>query len=274
MSGRTALNRDEINFLVDRMVAGRTWAQAKDDFNALYLGIDATALDTYETDITALSVAKAAEAAAEFDVGPDGELAYLATITPPTVTSATAQTTSGKADTVSDTVVDIVGEGFFPGATVTFDGVDATEVEVLSLKHIRCVAPAHAAGDVDVIVTNESTLADTLAAGLTHEAVVPTCTSAIAETVNSDISDISNFGKHVFLPTGPAAGGTHVVVTGTNFFPEATVTFGGQAATSVLVGDSKHLTCKTPAHAAGAVDVVVTNPNTQAGTGTGLFTYV
>lgn len=72
--------------------------------------------------------------------------------------------------------------------------------------------------------------------------------------------------------TGVAAGGTHVTITGTGFTPDTTVTIGGSAATSIVVLSPTQLTCITPAHAAGAVNVVVT---TDAGavTATGAFTY-
>ena len=72
---------------------------------------------------------------------------------------------------------------------------------------------------------------------------------------------------------GPAAGGTGVTITGANFVSGATVTFGGTAATSVVVTNSTTITATTPAHAAGAVNVVVTNPDTQTGTLTNGFTY-
>ena len=57
--------------------------------------------------------------------------------------------------------------------------------------------------------------------------------------------------------TGPTGGGTSVTITGTNFFSPLTVTFGGVAATNVVVVSSTSITATTPAHAAGAVDVVV-----------------
>ncbi len=75
--------------------------------------------------------------------------------------------------------------------------------------------------------------------------------------------------------SGPVAGGTSVTLTGTNFAtPGAvTVTFGGTPGTSVAVASATSLTVTTPAHAAGVVDVVVTNPNGQAGTMANAFTY-
>lgn len=73
---------------------------------------------------------------------------------------------------------------------------------------------------------------------------------------------------------GPEAGGTSVTITGTDFQTGATVTIGGNAATSVVVVDPTEITCTTPAGTAGAVDVVVTNPDTGTDTLVGGFTYL
>jgi uncharacterized repeat protein (TIGR01451 family) len=66
--------------------------------------------------------------------------------------------------------------------------------------------------------------------------------------------------------SGGIAGGTTVAITGTNFASGATVTFGTASAASVNFNNSTSLTAVTPAHAAGPVDVTVTNPSTQAAT--------
>ena len=71
----------------------------------------------------------------------------------------------------------------------------------------------------------------------------------------------------------PAAGGTAVTLTGTNFAAGATVTVGGAAATSVVVVSSTRITAVTPAGAAGARDVRVALSGGQAVTLTGGFTY-
>lgn len=73
---------------------------------------------------------------------------------------------------------------------------------------------------------------------------------------------------------GPVAGGTAVTLTGANFLAGAGVTFGGTAATDVIVASESSITCVTPAHAAGFVDVVVTNPDTQTGTLAGGFRFL
>jgi len=74
-------------------------------------------------------------------------------------------------------------------------------------------------------------------------------------------------------PAGPAAGGTSVSIYGDNFTPGSTVTFGGVAATSVVLVNSSKITCVTPAHVAGSVDVRVTNTNGQFGEAIGGFNY-
>lgn len=59
--------------------------------------------------------------------------------------------------------------------------------------------------------------------------------------------------------SGPAAGGTDVVINGTNFGGVTAVTVGGVAATLVKVVSETKITCRTPAGTAGAKSVVVTD---------------
>jgi hypothetical protein len=58
--------------------------------------------------------------------------------------------------------------------------------------------------------------------------------------------------------SGTTLGGTSVTVTGTNFAAGATVTIGGAAASDVAVQGPTSLTARTPQHASGPGDVVVT----------------
>jgi hypothetical protein len=60
--------------------------------------------------------------------------------------------------------------------------------------------------------------------------------------------------------TGPPGGNTTFTLTGANFGAGATVRIGGVAAT-VLSVNGTSITGRTPAHATGSVDVVVTNPD-------------
>ena len=167
-----------------------------------------------------------------------------------TLRSPTLQSVYPNQGVATDSVT-LTGTGFLAGATVTFGGVAATSVVVASSTSITCVVPTHALGAVDVVVTNTDTGTGTLASGFTYMAAL---------SVGS-----------VSPTTGQA--GTSVTITGTGFMTGATVTFGGVAATSVVVASSTTMTCVISLHAAGAVDVVVTNPNSRYTTMTSGFTY-
>jgi hypothetical protein len=74
--------------------------------------------------------------------------------------------------------------------------------------------------------------------------------------------------------SGPTAGGTTVVLTGSGFLSGAKVIFGGVLGASVVVDASGNsISAITPKHDAGAVDVDVINLNNQKGTLAGGFTY-
>jgi len=160
--------------------------------------------------------------------------------------------TSGPA--VGGTLVSIAGANFLAAATVSFGGEPATPVTVTSSTQIDTVTPAHAAGVVDVWVTNLDSQLATLASGFTYVLPPPTI-SGVSPT------------------TGPIGGGTVVTITGTNFQNGATVTFAGVAATSATVNSSTRIAATTPAHAAGTVAVNVTNPDAQSATLPGAFAY-
>ena len=73
--------------------------------------------------------------------------------------------------------------------------------------------------------------------------------------------------------SGPAAGGTSVTITGTNFTSGSTVDFGTVAATSETVNSSTSITATSPP-GSGTVDVTVTTPNgTSTTNAADQFTY-
>lgn len=72
---------------------------------------------------------------------------------------------------------------------------------------------------------------------------------------------------------GPISGGTQVEIEGTLFHYDATVAIGGVAATDVSISYTGKITCVTGAHAAGVVDVVVTNAG-GSGTLASGYTYL
>jgi len=73
--------------------------------------------------------------------------------------------------------------------------------------------------------------------------------------------------------TGSTDGATKVAILGDNFRAGDTVLIGGVMATNVQVTNSTRITAKTPAHAPGAVDVRVTDPDHQSGTLADGYTY-
>ncbi len=74
---------------------------------------------------------------------------------------------------------------------------------------------------------------------------------------------------------GDTTGGTPVTITGSGFASAGSlgVTFGGTPATSVAVVNSTTITCTTPAHVAGLVDLVVTNGDGQPTTAVNSYTF-
>ncbi len=166
----------------------------------------------------------------------------------PTVTGVSPNTGS----TAGGTTVTITGANFATGATVTFGGTGATNVVVVSSTSITATVPAKSAGAVTVTVTVNGQ-SGSLTSGFTYVAT-PTVTG-------------------ISPGTGSTAGGTGVTITGTNFVAGATVTFGGTAATNVVVASSTSITATTPTGSAGAATVTVTVSG-QSGSLTGGFTYV
>ena len=176
---------------------------------------------------------------------------YTSETPPPTVTGvhpATGGTRGG-------TAVTLTGTGFTGAASVTFGGVEATDLVVASDTELRCTTPVHPAGTASVVVrtpcgSNAPNSLFTYAAGSTP----PTVTS-------------------VSPANGGTRGGTLVVLEGTGFLGASAVTFGDEEATNVVVLSETQLRCLTPAHRQGAVSVVVTTPDGSNGPNA-LFTYV
>jgi hypothetical protein len=72
--------------------------------------------------------------------------------------------------------------------------------------------------------------------------------------------------------SGPAAGGTVITLTGTNFTSTSAVTVGGTACASFTVNSATSISCTTPAGTAGTASVVVT-ANGLSNAANTLFTY-
>ena len=94
--------------------------------------------------------------------------------------------------------------------------------------------------------------------------------SRISITATDPAGNTSEFSQRlpfsVNVKSGPAAGGTSLTISGTNFLTGAAVTIGGAAATGVSVNSYTSIAATTPALAPGtANDVVVTNTDLTTG---------
>lgn len=172
-------------------------------------------------------------------------------VRPPTPLVVSALTpASGPA--LGSTSFSIAGSGIQDGATVTFGGATATNV-VTTAQSIVGSTPPHAPGVVDVVVTNPNGQTAALSAAYTYIGI-----RAIG----------------IFPTAGTTSGGTQFVLPGEGFAQNATVTFGGVPATGVVVSvDGTEASGVTPAHAAGAVDVEVRNPDGQSATLTAAYRF-
>ena len=141
----------------------------------------------------------------------------------------------------------ITGTGFLAGATVSLGGTAATNVNVVGSTSITATTPAHAAGAVTVVVTNTDAQSGSLNNGYTYTRVIRRRPSLRSR------------------PTQACGRRYRSDHHGTGFLAGATVSLGGTAATNVNVVGSTSITATTPAHAAGAVSVVVTNTDAQSG---------
>ena len=207
------------------------------------------------TTITATTAAHAAGAVTVTVTNPDtqsGSLTNGYTYLGPAPTVTGVNPNNGP--TAGGTPITISGTNFVSGATATLGGTAATNVVVVNSTTITATTAAHAAGAVTVTVTNPDTQSGSLTNGYTYNPA-PTVTG-------------------VSPNNGPAAGGTSITISGTNFVSGATATLGGTGATNVVVVNSTTITATTAAHAAGAVTVTVTNPDTQSGSLTNGYTYL
>ncbi len=103
--------------------------------------------------------------------------------------------------------------------------------------------------------------------------VYPLILTPSGSVTNSSVS-YTYYGSPVITSispsSGPLAGGNLVTITGTSFVGASQVTFDGTQATNFTYVDSTKITANAPAHAAGAVTVLIA---ATGGTGTGTYTY-
>jgi len=153
----------------------------------------------------------------------------------------------------------IRGGNFQPGATVTFGGAPATNVQLLAEDTITAYVPAGTAGaTVDVTVANSAENKGTLTGAFTYTAA-PVGSIAV---------------RSVAPGTGSIDGGTVITINGEGFETGSTVLVGGLESPAVAVISPTVLTAITPAaQSPGLVDVQVRRPDLASATAFNAFGY-
>lgn len=136
------------------------------------------------------------------------------------------------------TLVTITGAGFDNRTIITFDGIPATKITVVSSTTVTCLTPPHPVATVDVAIVN----GNIITGGFTY--------TTFAGYTFPHITSISP-------AIGPVTGGTSVTITGTNFTSGMMILFDGFPATDIIFVSSTTYTCKTPQHEVGLANVAI-----------------
>jgi len=180
---------------------------------------------------------------------PDGQSGRLPngfsyTRSPPSLTSITP----GTVPLAGGLRLLVAGRGFVMGCGVTIDSTPVVPTFIDSTL-LFVIAPPHAAGTVDVRVTNPDMQSASLPMSLTYSNI----SLGAAPTLTS-----------IFPASGPSTGGTVALVVGTDLVAGAQVLFGTNRATNVTVMSATRLTAVAPAGMIGTVDLTVVNPDGQS----------
>ena len=183
---------------------------------------------------------------------PDGQRATLASaftfVSPPVIMGLNPS--SGV--NVGNTLVNVQGQSFQPGATVSIGGHPATGVTYVNSNVLSIRTPAGMNGAASITVTNPDGQAATLANAFTYTG--PT------------VSFLSSSNAYT-------SGGTIISITGTSFQSGAAVYLSDIYATNVTVSSASLLTFTAPVHPQGLVNVMVVNPDGSTATLTNALQY-
>jgi hypothetical protein len=183
--------------------------------------------------------------------GGGNQFTYNAASAPVITSLGTSSGTSAGGTSVTINGTDLGGT-----LAVYFDGVAAENVVIVSGSELTVDSPAHTAGTFDVIVvTTAGTSSVNDDARFTFSA--------------ADAPELTTLGTD----TGSSAGGTSVVITGTDLLG-ATAVFFGDVNAEFTIDSSTQITAISPAQSAGTVNVVVwTTSGSSPVDSAGEFTY-
>lgn len=184
------------------------------------------------------------------------------TVSPVTVTAVTPQT----GPTEGGTVVTIRGTGFRARTGVLFGSQAAATVEYVNAGLMLATTPAQAAGEVPLVLIDDD-----------GREVATTFSFAYVDSGASGKPEPAAAIASVAPNTGPLEGGTEVIIQGygfSSFGSGVTVLFGATPASSTSILSDTQIRTVTPAHAAGAADIVIVDDGKQSVTLESGFTFV
>ncbi|MBA2355582.1 MAG: IPT/TIG domain-containing protein [Acidobacteria bacterium] len=158
--------------------------------------------------------------------------------------------TSGSTSGGTDIIIE--GAAFDPGVSVAVDGVTAAVVSATSTRLVVRMPP-HAPKTVGLTITNPDAQLAWVPFGFTYVENAPSIAAISPDA-------------------GPAGGGNSVVISGSAFAPAAAVLVDDQPV-AITAQSSTAITLTMPAHAIGAVSVMVRNPDSQSATIVNGYTY-
>jgi hypothetical protein len=159
--------------------------------------------------------------------------------------------------TSGGTAVTLSGSNFTNVEWITFGGIAVSTFTVISSSSITVTAPPGLSGTVNVAVTTASGSSSFTSGGrFTYTAVSFPVVSNLATT------------------SGTSAGGTTVIIDGSDLTGTTAVLFGSIPATAFVVNSEGQLTAIAPGQTAGTVDITVVTPSgTSSVTSSDEFTY-
>ncbi|MBU3109456.1 IPT/TIG domain-containing protein, partial [Clostridium gasigenes] len=184
---------------------------------------------------------------------------YLAPVPDPAPTITSLSSVSGLV--TGGEYILVNGTGFKNNLTATLGGIKATVANYYSATQIRIAIPkASAEGAAELIITNPDAQVASLANAYNYLSLPPTPPPVI---------------KTLSKVTGLTSGGDYVIVTGTDFQKDLTVTLGGIKATVVNYYNATQIRIAIPkVSAEGAAELIITNPDAQVASLANAYTYL
>jgi len=160
----------------------------------------------------------------------------------------------GTGDVAGGETVEIQGGGFEVDTQVVFANHYGLDLVFNNEASLTCRVPGHPSGPelIDVVVTNSDGRFDI---GVDFYEYIET--DGGIPTIES--GSIQCGAGSIVPNTGTMVGGTSVIINGAGFVTGSEVFFGDEEATSVVVTPTQ-ITCVTPPHQLGSVDVTVITP--------------